>query len=430
MEQSRRKQLLTNNNRVPVMRLPDARLPDAMQPLTQPNLLYPDLRMTTHNDDGNAHYASESYDDEEHKPSRVDQGLALLSFVMLWVAVGFAAGHGESLNVPLWDVMVVFDAKVAKSPAASGMHAFKQKLESWCPSNDTVSTFAKDLAMTPMYGLNAFPVVTLVHQEINLWLLVIPVIAVTFCFQVYRSTPSYNPIGPSAGRWVEYAVTSPLMVILVALSFHIREQSTLLCLAGLQALLVSIGFGIEREIELFFDQLLNGNYARVGWLKIFNRPGFRLMYAASWFAHACIWITIWARSRRENAAVNSCTFENVRRLTEDRSGEDSFDQMEALLNAILGSQFAFFTVYGVLPLNTCRLLDRFYDPVDPKRLYKAWRLSAKYYSVMSFLVKTLLICLFIAYARQVPAIYADQTLEDLDESCHVQCNATAPQNLA
>jgi hypothetical protein len=373
-----------------------------------------------------------NFDDEEHS-SVVDKFLASLSFVMLLVALGFWAGQGEkSLNVPLWDVMVVFDARVAKSPAASGMHAFKQKLESWCPSNNT---FAKDLAMTPMYGLNAFPVVTLVHQEINLWLLVIPVIAVTFCFQVYRSTSSYNPKGPSAGRWVEYAVTSPLMVILVALSFHIREQSTLLCLAGLQALLVSIGFGIEREIQLFFDQLFFDRYSSVAWRQIFNRPGFRLMYAASWFAHACIWITIWARSRRENAAVNSCTFENVRRLTEDRSGEDSFDQMEALLNAILGSQFAFFTVYGVLPLNTCRLLDRFYDPDDPNSLDKAWRRSAKYYSVMSVVVKTLLICLFIAYARQVPAIYADQTLEDLDESCHVQCNATlqnatAPQNLA
>ena len=63
---------------------------------------------------------------------------------MLLVALGFWAGQGEkSLNVPLWDVMVVFDARVAMSPAASGMHAFKQKLESWCPSNNRSSDHPK-----------------------------------------------------------------------------------------------------------------------------------------------------------------------------------------------------------------------------------------------------------------------------------------------
>ena len=102
-------------------------------------------------------------------------------------------------------------------------------------------------------------------------------------------------------------------------------------------------------------------------------------------------------------AVSACTFEIVRQHTDNTDGEDDFDQMDALLLGILGSQFAFFTEYGLLPLNTCRLLNR--HPDNPG---KAWRLSAKYYSEMSVGSKTLLIILSSVYAKQVPAIYDDE----------------------
>ena len=71
-------------------------------------------------------------------------------------------------------------------------------------------------------------------------------------------------------------MTSPLIVILVALAFHIREQSMLLCLGGLQTLLVSAGFGIEREIQIFFNVKQYNS-----WKSIFYQKGFLLMFRGS-----------------------------------------------------------------------------------------------------------------------------------------------------
>ena len=67
--------------------------------------------------------------------------------------------------------------------------------------------------------------------QVNLWLLNIPIFLTSTAFQGYRYIAAkkpvlgfdqYNPAnGPDLGRWVEYMLTSPLQVVLVAIAYHI-----------------------------------------------------------------------------------------------------------------------------------------------------------------------------------------------------------------
>lgn len=57
------------------------------------------------------------------------------------------------------------------------------------------------------------------------------------------------PDAPYYLRWFEYAITSPLIVIVVALGVGIRDISTLAALAAGQGMLVLVGYLLEKEIE-------------------------------------------------------------------------------------------------------------------------------------------------------------------------------------
>jgi len=55
--------------------------------------------------------------------------------------------------------------------------------------------------------------------------------------------------GPDFWRWVEYAVTSPLQIIIIAGSFYMRETVMLTLIAVVQGALMLLGYVIELEIQ-------------------------------------------------------------------------------------------------------------------------------------------------------------------------------------
>lgn len=74
------------------------------------------------------------------------------------------------------------------------------------------------------------------------------------CYWVYESEqepsaePKYTEM-PCMWRWMEYAVTSPIMILLVASSLMIRDIYTLYMLVLAQAALVQLGFAVEYAIH-------------------------------------------------------------------------------------------------------------------------------------------------------------------------------------
>jgi len=94
------------------------------------------------------------------------------------------------------------------------------------------------------------------------WLLVFIVVGVTLVFVLLRwslngrPVPLYQPIGPHFFRWVEYLLTSPLMVVVIAIAAGIRDVHTLIVLGGAQAMLIMLGYLNEHLIADAWDCLL------------------------------------------------------------------------------------------------------------------------------------------------------------------------------
>lgn len=88
-------------------------------------------------------------------------------------------------------------------------------------------------------------------QRVSKWWLLYIIIGVTAAAHLFRVLANARVVAmvdnnlPRWDRWVEYAISSPLMILLIAYTTGTIESGTLLALAGSQALLVIIGLAIE-----------------------------------------------------------------------------------------------------------------------------------------------------------------------------------------
>jgi hypothetical protein len=96
---------------------------------------------------------------------------------------------------------------------------------------------------------------------------------------IHYATVLAIPEHTAVARWVEWAVTSPAMVMQIAQSLHLAaEQATVLC--ALQLALVLCGYMAERHYN-------------------------RLWHATGWTIHATLWTLIIASARHNTKLVYS-----------------------------------------------------------------------------------------------------------------------------
>jgi hypothetical protein len=264
----------------------------------------------------------------------VDSVLSLVMFAALCCAIGCRI-HFPIPSVGLWDVVVVY-----QKTAFPLKEAFGNGLRDWCQASihDKVyEEVSRDLGgvdnkkdmvdqdylrahgkmrdnpldrlmlQVSTYDGSAFPVGLEAPGKIDLWGLVFPVIVVTLGVQIYRCFPSYPAEGPDIVRWVEYMVTSPLQVVLVALSFDIRETATLWCLGAMQTILVVTGYSIEREIDSNREWNREWNHEGKSMKVYGSLAGLVLLYSVSVLLHVVIWAVISARWFEEKN-VAQCSY--------------------------------------------------------------------------------------------------------------------------
>jgi hypothetical protein len=70
---------------------------------------------------------------------------------------------------------------------------------------------------------------------------------------VLGSGDTYNPTGPDVGRWIEYALTSPWQVVIVAVNVGIDDFRFLAILWNLQCVMMLQGFLIELCIDKIWE---------------------------------------------------------------------------------------------------------------------------------------------------------------------------------
>lgn len=128
---------------------------------------------------------------------------------------------------------------------------------------------------------------------------------------------TYDARKPDFWRWLEYALTSPFQILLVATSVFIQERGHLMALMGLQGALVLLGFLNEKRIDKFYKKALkremvrsNGPQhtdTRVPW----SRPKITKIVVStllSWCFFTIIWYTIIHRFQEQVDNLDKCHY--------------------------------------------------------------------------------------------------------------------------
>jgi hypothetical protein len=87
----------------------------------------------------------------------------------------------------------------------------------------------------------------------SIWWAALCVFVFSITFQSWR-VMNFNCLykperGPEFSRWLEYFFTSPLQILIVSAAFGFATLDSLLGQSGMQAVLVLLGYDIERQVK-------------------------------------------------------------------------------------------------------------------------------------------------------------------------------------
>jgi len=198
----------------------------------------------------------------------------------------------------------------------------------------------------------------------------------------------YDPSsGPDFWRWVEYALTSPLQIILIAGSFYMREIVLIATMAGLQGALVLLGYVIELEIEaLCLEKIAAwqaGAYRPQGktTVKMFvGQCKLFFLLSAAYACHAIIWTVLIVKFQMQAQAIDDCQNPST---------------MPPEVAIVIGLQCALFSLFGlVLTMQTVQIVRA--PMLNPQQVQYIWKSVSWYYSLLSISAKLILEWGFIA----------------------------------
>jgi hypothetical protein len=154
------------------------------------------------------------------------------------------------------------------------------------------------------------------------WTALRMVFAISACFQLGRfvlsrqeskryqeSRTKYWAHKPDFWRWWEYALTSPIQIFIIGLSFFMGSKSELMALAGLQAALCFMGFIIEKRIDKLYKakiKVLRGEKSKDNDLKYIK---ILIVLSAAWTFFVIIWdFILWPRFNRQANNPENCHY--------------------------------------------------------------------------------------------------------------------------
>lgn len=299
--------------------------------------------------------------------ARLDGVSAFISFVAFWVALGFGLSENGSKgirrfddNTPIWreNVLVVnSDLNVSdrrNKKAEVLLDSFKgvnSALDGFC--NGTRELYNE----TRVWDNKTYTgtAVIVPAGSYSPWAVLMWIFFVSCVFQGARVVKrvKYDPLKPDFWRWVEYALTSPFQILLIAGSVFIHERIQIMNLMGLQAAMVLIGYLNERFIDKFYKRARKKTmdpsgakvvtFTRIMWLKLL------LMLVLSWGFFVIIWYSIIQRFEEQKANLTDCEY---------------VTKMPKEVNFIVWSQAGLFALFGaaqtVQALYTLGVKDRKY----------------------------------------------------------------------
>ena len=206
----------------------------------------------------------------------------------------------------------------------------------------------------------------------------------------------YRPYaGPDFWKWVEYALTSPLQIAIIASTFNIRDRSLLLLLGTLQGALTLLGDSIEhrlRKLARHRRKLTTGaNASR------HRRHGLKLAYMlwSAWAVHGVIWWVLLERFQRQKDNLGDCGYKA---------------EMPGWVNFVVLCEFVLFSAFGMIPVvQAVLVLTAVHQNQGPtKKDIARWGLAAQAYALLSVVAKTILEFGFLMLLETTPVMRDEQ----------------------
>ena len=229
----------------------------------------------------------------------------------------------------------------------------------------------------------------------------------------WQSTRYYRPNGPDFARWVEYALTSPLQLVIVAGSVWIGDRTTLYSLAVAQANMIMNGYIIELFIQRMYkfnskhphnnDERERTRVEKNGRCR--RNALFVLLFA--WVSFVGIWYCIIANYRRLDASTGQCdkcgttsAAECTMSFCELKGGIcRGLNEIPAAVPYIVGTQGVLFALFGVVQSSQ---LWAARNVKDHQEMRMAWHTVTLWYSILSVVAKCSLEIGFLVMLRQMP----------------------------
>lgn len=388
----------------------------------------------------------------------IDFWSAFLSFSAFWTAIIFASDHPRGLSgtsrfakgvIPIWKENVLVVATNLTGIDERRNDKALELLQSIDHLDSSLKNFcnaSRELYREKRLWSNAtYEGTAFIHPagSFNPWVLLLCVFALSFAFQFSRLKQTsdrvqerngniqagiptgwryielfvfnfdkylanYDPLRPDYWRWLEYTLTSPLQVVLIAVSVFLKERSQIASLAGLQAGHVLLGFMNEKHIDKFYKNAIKGKPGKMLWVRLLFQMGI------SWALFSIVWAILIGRFNLQFSNLSDCEYAT---------------DMPWQVYVVVWGQFTLFLLFGLAQtwqVWWCLYVnDKSLFPVISKtdstmvdvsesdmiqlienRRAQRWGTMSMVYSVLSVTAKTLLefgfIALVLARERMIP----------------------------
>ena len=197
-------------------------------------------------------------------------------------------------------------------------------------------------------------------------------------FGAYDYVPSS---GPDFWRWLEYALTSPLQIIIIAASFYVRDEHTLLALGCVQGALVLLGYTLETQIETIYTYK-DEERTDLSWTpqkKSVHVAKMMLLLTSVYLFHAVVWYIV---------------FENYISLQKATVDCDNPISMPGAIIYLVIAECVLFTLFGLVQTVQiiCALCAQEFSPQTTR---DTWTTVSAWYSILSVVAKLILEFLFL-----------------------------------
>jgi len=272
----------------------------------------------------------------------------------------------------------------ATPAATAAINAFQADMLAACPT-DT----AQERHMTVIeqsWNLGTFYATPMLQNKayVNTWDMILVIFGISFLCEIIRlrsakeGTPALRAL-----RWAEYALTSPFILVIIAVSGFVRDRNVLILLFTGQLALIPYGYAIEAEF------VRNNS---TSW-----SLGLTALFVPAWAVHALLWLTLARMSQHNISAALPCDG-----WRDDTGAREQYEEFRFIFDILLYSEIALFSLFGLVFPFVWVLWRRRQESAQAPDFDAFWSQSEVCYSVLNVSSKALLFVLCILIVTNQP----------------------------